>query len=211
MEIKKLTILGLSEPTISMIFDNLESNNMFPKITIINNLELTPKKDFYNSKFDYNVIHKIQDCDSNFLLGVIKSKTKKQVVEYFNNISSYINLIHKQTAISSTVTMGYGCLINCLVSIAAHSHVGNFVSINRNASIGHHCTIGNFTSINPNATIAGSVKIGSNTTIGMGTNILDGITIGNNSIIGAGSLVTRNIPDNVVAYGFPCEIVRKNE
>ena len=211
MEIKKLTILGLSEPTISMIFDNLESNNVFPKITIISNLELTPKKDFYNPKFDYNVVHKIQDYDSNFLLGVIKSKTKKQVVEYFNNISSYINLIHKQTAISSTATMGYGCLINCLVSIAAHSHIGNFVSINRNASIGHHCTIGNFTSINPNATIAGSVKIGSNTTIGMGANILDGITIGSNSIIGAGSLVTKNIPDNVVAYGFPCEVVRKNE
>ena len=44
----------------------------------------------------------------------------------------------------------------------------------------------------------------------MGSNIIDGITIGNNVIIGAGSVVTKNIPDNVVAYGNPCKIIREN-
>jgi len=211
MEIKKLTILGLSEPTISMIFDNLESNNQFPEITIINNLEIDTKKDFYNPKFNYKVLHKLENYDSAFFVGVLKSKTKKQLIEYFKNISSYLNIIHTNTAISSTTTFGHGCLVNSMVSIAAHSHIGNFVSINRNASIGHHCIIENFSTINPNATIAGSVRVGQNTTIGMGVNIIDGITIGSNTIIGAGSLVTKNIPDNVVAYGFPCEVVRKHE
>jgi acetyltransferase-like isoleucine patch superfamily enzyme len=42
----------------------------------------------------------------------------------------------------------------------------------------------------------------------MGANIIDGITIGDNVIIGAGSLVTKDIPNDVTAYGVPCKIVR---
>ena len=38
--------------------------------------------------------------------------------------------------------------------------------------------------------------------------ILPGVTIGENSVIGAGSLVTRDIPDNVVAMGVPCKVTR---
>jgi acetyltransferase-like isoleucine patch superfamily enzyme len=46
--------------------------------------------------------------------------------------------------------------------------------------------------------------------IGMGTNILNQVKIGKNTIIGAGSVVTKDIPDNVVAYGSPCKIIRDN-
>jgi acetyltransferase-like isoleucine patch superfamily enzyme len=59
--------------------------------------------------------------------------------------------------------------------------------------------------------MAGFVKIGQGCLIGMGVNIIDGIEIGSNSIIGAGSVVTKNIPDNVIAYGNPCKIIRSNE
>jgi len=44
----------------------------------------------------------------------------------------------------------------------------------------------------------------------MGCNIINEVKIGNNSIIGAGSVVTKDIPDNVVAYGNPCKIIREN-
>lgn len=49
------------------------------------------------------------------------------------------------------------------------------------------------------------VTIGSNVWIGMGTIILPGVNIGDNSIIGAGSIVTRDIDENVIAYGQPCK------
>jgi len=45
----------------------------------------------------------------------------------------------------------------------------------------------------------------------MGTNILNQVKIGKNTIIGAGSVVTKDIPDNVVAYGSPCKIIRDNQ
>jgi acetyltransferase-like isoleucine patch superfamily enzyme len=70
--------------------------------------------------------------------------------------------------------------------------------------------VGDFSSINPGTNIAGNVKIGEGTTIGMGTNILHGVKIGKNSVIGAGSVVTKDIPDNVIAYGSPCKIIREN-
>ena len=53
------------------------------------------------------------------------------------------------------------------------------------------------------------VIIGDNVWIGGNTTILPGITIGNNVTIGAGSVVTKDIPHNVVAFGNPCQVVRK--
>ncbi len=40
---------------------------------------------------------------------------------------------------------------------------------------------------------------------------MPGVTIGNNVVIGAGSVVTKNIPDNVIAYGNPCQVVKENK
>lgn len=58
-------------------------------------------------------------------------------------------------------------------------------------------------------TMTAPVVIGDNVWIGGGTVILPGIHIGNNTVVGAGSVVTKDIPDNVVAVGNPCRILRK--
>lgn len=55
------------------------------------------------------------------------------------------------------------------------------------------------------------VTIGENVWIGGNCSILPGITIGNNSVIGAGSVITKDIPANVVAAGNPCKIIRENK
>ena len=52
--------------------------------------------------------------------------------------------------------------------------------------------------------------MGDGCTIGMGCNILEGITIGHNTIVGAGSVVTKDLPDNVIAYGSPCGVIKEN-
>lgn len=53
------------------------------------------------------------------------------------------------------------------------------------------------------------VHIGANVWLGTGVIVLPGVTIGDNSVIGAGSVVTRDIPANVVAMGVPCRVRRK--
>ncbi len=53
------------------------------------------------------------------------------------------------------------------------------------------------------------ITIGDNVWIGGNVCILPGVTIGKNAVIGAGSVVTKDIPDNVVAVGNPCKVIRK--
>lgn len=55
------------------------------------------------------------------------------------------------------------------------------------------------------------VTIGDNVWIGGGVIIMPGVTIGNNVVIGAGSVVTKDIPDNTIAFGNPCRVMRENK
>lgn len=59
------------------------------------------------------------------------------------------------------------------------------------------------------ACYAKPVKIGNNVWIGAGVNINQGVTIGDNTIIGSGSVVTKDIPANVIAAGIPCKVIRE--
>ena len=52
------------------------------------------------------------------------------------------------------------------------------------------------------------ITVGDNVWIGAGVQVLPGVTIGNNVVIGAGSVVNRDIPDNCVAAGNPCRVIR---
>lgn len=53
------------------------------------------------------------------------------------------------------------------------------------------------------------VRIGNNVWIGSGAHILPGVTIGANTVVGAGSVVSRDLPADVVAVGTPCRVVRE--
>jgi len=206
----KLLIIGKGDNIITMILDNLYSNKSTPEIHIYNNLKLPILNTFEHDEFDIKVL---EDLDLNdydkFVLGVYQPHHKIKIIESLKpDVNKFTNIIHDGLDISKMSKIGRGVLINSKVSIAAHTTIGDFVSINRHVSIGHHTVIEDYCSINPGVNIAGNVVIGKGTTIGMGTNILNTVKIGRNSIIGSGSVVTKDIPDNVVAYGSPCKIIR---
>lgn len=109
-----------------------------------------------------------------------------------------------------------------------HVHFGNNVYANFNLTLvdDTHIYIGDHVMIGPNVVIstAGhpiapelriqggqynkSIHIENNVWIGSGVQIVPGVRIGENSVIGAGSIVTKDIPSNVVAFGNPCRIHR---
>ena len=81
-------------------------------------------------------------------------------------------------------------------------------------TIGKNCIIGYNTTILTHEFLVdefrtGYVHIGNNTMIGANVTILPGVKIGSNVKIGAGSIVSKNIPDNVVAFGNPIQIYNK--
>ena len=210
----KLLILGKGDNIITMILDNLYSHNTRqPDIHIYNNLNLPILNTFEHDKFNIEIFDNINMDDYDLMtLGVYQPTHKRKIVDTLNpDFNKFMSVIHDSLDISYMSKLGRGLLINSKVSIAAHTTIGDFVSINRNVSIGHHTNVGDYCSINPGVNIAGNVTIGKGTTIGIGANIIDGVKIGDNTIIGAGSLVTKDIPNNVVAYGNPCKIIKQNE
>ena len=125
---------------------------------------------------------------------------------------------------------------NCYIEPPFHSnfggknvHFGNNVYANFNLTLVDDTNIyvGDYTMFGPNVTIVTAthavcpelreqgyqynlpVHIGRNCWLGAGVTVLPGVTIGDNSVIGAGSLVTKDIPANVVAYGVPAKVVRE--
>lgn len=55
------------------------------------------------------------------------------------------------------------------------------------------------------------INVGNNVWFGGNVTVLAGVTIGDNTVIGAGSVVTKDIPSNVIAVGNPCKIISKIE
>lgn len=124
---------------------------------------------------------------------------------------------------------------NCYVEPPLHAnwgintHFGNNVYANFNLTLVDDCDIyvGDSVMFGPNVTVAVAghpidpglrrkvaqfnipVRIGNNVWIGAGAVILPGVTISDNSVIGAGSIVTKDIPANVVAVGNPCRVLRE--
>ena len=60
-------------------------------------------------------------------------------------------------------------------------------------------------------TSKGGVTIGNNVWLGADVSILPGVTIGDNTVIGAKSLVSRDIPSGVLAFGNPCRVIKTIE
>lgn len=146
-------------------------------------------------------------------LGVSGTFPKYAVTCFFEQEAgispdAYATLIHPQAIVFASATLLPGCFIEPGTVISSFATLGLGVSVKRGATVGHHAVLGNYVNINPGATICGRVTIGHGTIIGAGAVISDGVTIGSNCMIGAGSVVVKDIPDEVVAFGNPCKVVR---
>lgn len=101
------------------------------------------------------------------------------------------------------------CNVNCVFLDTATIRIGDDAFLGPNVGLyaAEHPT--DVETRNKAIEYANPITIGDNVWIGGNTVVLGGVTIGNNSVIGAGSVVTRDIPDNVIAVGNPCKVVKQ--
>lgn len=121
----------------------------------------------------------------------------------------YARAVHTGSTISESAKIGKGSVVMPGTVIQADTSIGNHCIINSGASIDHECKIDDFVHVSPHATLCGNVQIGECSWIGAGAVVIQGVRIGRNSIIGAGSVVLNDIPDNVIAFGNPCKVIRQ--
>ncbi len=128
-------------------------------------------------------------------------------------------------------SVGEGCYIEPPLHSnwgGKHCHFGKNVYANFNLTLvdDTHIYVGDNVMMAPNVVLATAahpilpelrrkgyqynapVRIGEDCWLGAGVIVLPGVTIGRGSVIGAGSVVTKDIPENVVAFGNPCRVVR---
>ncbi len=127
--------------------------------------------------------------------------------------------------------IGEGCYIEPPLHAnwaGKHIHFGDNVYANFNLTCvdDTHIYVGDSTMFAPNVVLATAghpilpelrekayqfnmpIHIGRNCWLGAGVIVMPGVTIGDNTVIGAGSVVTKDIPSNVVAVGNPCKVLR---
>ncbi len=104
---------------------------------------------------------------------------------------------------------GFFANFNLTVLDEAEVRIGDNVFIGPNVSIYTACHPLDAASRNTLVEWAEPVNIGNNVWIGGSATILPGVTIGDNVVIGAGTVVTKDIPANVVAAGNPARIIKK--
>ncbi len=216
--VKKIQLLGLSTDGVCVIFDILRDNQLAEHIDIFLNIEVKEKPKMAVMEFPYTIygVGKSPDPTIPVVFGTSGPKNKYKISKYFIencNIkkSLFTNIIHKSAYVARSSSIAMGGFLEQKVVISSQTTIGFGVTIKRGALVGHHCSIKDFVDINPGVTISGNVTIGKGVILGSGVTILDGISIGDNTFIGAGSVVTKNIPSGVIAYGNPCRIVRHNK
>ncbi len=169
--------------------------------------------------------------DANYDQDIVEARTKCMDLCYdFNNCrpsdtkrqKELLHSIFGEIKGSIVITAPFWCDYGSNIS------VGNNFYTNHNCVIldGAKVTFGDNVFIAPNCVfstaghaidseqrgngleIALPITVGNNVWIGANVTVLPGVTIGDNTIIGAGSVVTKDVPSNVIAVGNPCKVMR---
>lgn len=158
------------------------------------------------------VMHSFRPGESPVIISIGSNGIRKKIAERLASEGvTFGTAIHGSAIVSKYATIEEGSVVMQGSIVQSCSRIGKHSIINSGASIDHECVLGDYVHISPHATLCGNVIVGEGTWIGAGTIVNPGVRIGKWSIIGSGSVVCKDIPDMVVAYGSPCRIVRNIE
>lgn len=170
--------------------------------------------------------------DANFDTELLNERLKAEELYFQFNTTSPKDAIQKEKILKALLPeMGQNVTIlspfytdygyNCVIGHDTFINHNAYLMDGAKITIGSHCFIGpNCGMYTANHPIiaeernqgfekAEPISIGDNVWIGADVTILPGVTIGENSVIGAKSVITKDIPPNVIAVGNPCRVLRE--
>ena len=170
--------------------------------------------------FNYKIIGsetELFDCVKTYgtnkvVIGVGDIQGRTKVVGKIRKINpdiTFPTIISPRATVSKRTIIGEGTVIFSNSFVNVECEIGNFCVINSASVVEHNTQICDFCTISPAANIGGNVKIEECSFIGSSATIIQKRNIGKHSVIGAGAIVTRDIPDNVLAVGMPAIVKKK--
>lgn len=191
--------------------------------------ELAKQKDINKSEFDKMMAGQWYNAMDYSMLKMRQENNKK--TEAYSRIT--INTLSYKDRMAKAIVKEFGenaniippftCDYGCNVKVGDNTvinHSGVFLDTNE-INIGKHALIGPKSGLygaihpfdvearNEGIEKAKTINIGDGAWLGGRVTVVPGVSIGKHSVIGAGSVVTKDIPDDVVAVGNPCRVIRK--
>lgn len=191
--------------------------------------ELAKQKDINKSEFDKMMAGQWYNAMDYSMLKLRQENNKK--TEVYSRIT--INTLSYKDRMAKAIVKEFGenaniippftCDYGCNVKVGNNTvinHSGVFLDTNE-INIGKHALIGPKSGLygaihpfdvearNEGIEKAKTINIGDGAWLGGKVTVVPGVSIGKHSVIGAGSVVTKDIPDDVVAVGNPCRVIRK--
>lgn len=191
--------------------------------------ELAKQKDINKSEFNKMMAGQWYNAMDYSMLKMRQENNKK--TEAYSRIT--INTLSYKDRIAKAIVKEFGenaniippftCDYGCNVKVGDNTvinHSGVFLDTNE-INIGKHALIGPKSGLygaihpfdvearNEGIEKAKTINIGDGAWLGGKVTVVPGVSIGKHSVIGAGSVVTKDIPDDVVAVGNPCRVIRK--
>lgn len=191
--------------------------------------ELAKQKDINKSEFNKMMAGQWYNAMDYSMLKMRQENNKK--TEAYSRIT--INTLSYKDRMAKAIVKEFGenaniippftCDYGCNVKVGNNTvinHSGVFLDTNE-INIGKHALIGPKSGLygaihpfdvearNEGIEKAKTINIGDGAWLGGKVTVVPGVSIGKHSVIGAGSVVTKDIPDDVVAVGNPCRVIRK--
>ncbi len=158
----------------------------------------------------------VQFGSHHFGPDIFINQDDKCIIKGMRGFIAHYAIIRSKVIIGDGVSIGSCVKIEPDVLIGAETKIQHSAQIAKRSHIGYRCFIGSgFNSTDtrcplcPNQNIClKGVEIENYVKIGANVSVLPGVKIGVNSLIGCGSVVTKDIPPNVVAFGNPCRVIK---
>lgn len=199
--------LGLEVEELAKVI-NLKENR-WEKIIFVDD---TPEKIDNEKVYSFDFINNnYKSAEIEFMVGLGEPVHRETL---FNKIKekgySLTTLIHPSAFVASNVSVGEGTMICYNAYISVKSNLAENVLIQPMAALGHECRIGKNSVVSSFASMGGKTSLGENSYIALNVCVKEKTKIGNGSVIGLGSTVVHDIPDGVLAVGYPARPI-KNE